>query len=181
MDGGLNKNGGPWRFWDTMILREVCVFNLTANSCCSQAGSACKQKSSRPHRRAQLVAFPSRRYTFTEWGGVFFQFSGWQIEGGWWWLYIPWQIHVIFSNTYIFIHIHHTISRYSSKYRIVTRILHVDLWLFFSLEKKQQRLYLPHVFWFSSGDPEQKDPDHVCYISIYFLHGWYGSLVDVDS
>ena len=52
-----------------------------------------------------------------------------------------------------------------SKYRIVTRILHVGIWLFFSLGKKQQRLYLPHFFWFSSGDPEQKDPNHVCYIS----------------
>lgn len=39
MDGGLNKNGGPQGFWDTMILREVCVFNSPANSCCSQAGS----------------------------------------------------------------------------------------------------------------------------------------------
>ena len=63
-----------------------------------------------------------------------------------------------------YLHIHNTISRYSSKYRIVTRILHGGIWLFCSLEKKQQRLYLPHFFWFSSGD-KQKDPDHVSYMS----------------
>ena len=50
-----------------------------------------------------------------------------------------------------YLHIHNTISRYSSKYRIVTRILHGGIWLFCSLEKNNNDFTSPIFFGFRAG------------------------------